>query len=72
MVPLELLEQLIPYDAEMEADARETNVLVASGRYVYGATSGDACHVFRFDPATAKIGFDFPPRPAKKAAKKAE
>jgi DNA topoisomerase-3 len=25
-----------------------------------------------FDPSTAKIGFDFPPRPAKKAAKKAE
>lgn len=25
-----------------------------------------------FDPVTAKIGFDFPPRPAKKAAKKAD
>jgi DNA topoisomerase III len=25
-----------------------------------------------FDPSTAKIGFDFPPRPAKKAAKEAE
>ncbi|HIJ64948.1 MAG TPA: PQQ-like beta-propeller repeat protein [Candidatus Hydrogenedentes bacterium] len=33
------------------ADERETHVLRTDGDVVYGATSGDQCHVFRFDPA---------------------
>ena len=41
--------------AGLEADARETNVLIAEGNAIYGATSGDVCHVFRFDAETRKV-----------------
>jgi len=41
--------------AGMEADSREINALAVEGNYVYGATSGDACHIFRFDPASARV-----------------
>ena len=34
-------------DRGIHADERSTNVLLASGNMVYGATSGDVCHVFR-------------------------
>ncbi len=42
-------------DRGIPADERSTNVLIASGNMVYGATSGDRCHIFRFDPRTKDI-----------------
>lgn len=42
-------------DREIPADERATNVLVTADSLVYGATSGDKCHVFRFDPEASKI-----------------
>jgi hypothetical protein len=42
-------------DQGLPADERATKVLVAEGDFLYGATSGDQCHVFRFDPATSEI-----------------
>jgi len=42
-------------DQGIPADERATNVLVAAGDVVYGATSGDKCHVFRLDPKTSKV-----------------
>ena len=37
-------------DRGFPADERSTNILIPSGDVVYGATSGDTCHIFRFDP----------------------
>ena len=37
------------------ADERATNILIATDNVVYGATSGDKCHVFRFDPKTSEL-----------------
>ncbi len=42
-------------DQGIPADERAVNVLVADGDVVYGATSGDKCHIFRFDPANKKV-----------------
>jgi len=42
-------------DRGLPADERCTNVLLADGNLVYGATSGDRCHVFRFDPITSEL-----------------
>jgi streptogramin lyase len=42
-------------DLGIPADERSTNVLIASGKTVYGATSGDVCHIFRFDPKTKTL-----------------
>ncbi|MHB9027345.1 MAG: NHL repeat-containing protein [Candidatus Latescibacterota bacterium] len=44
------LETVNLRDLGLPADERSTNVLLAAGNLVYGATSGDACHIFRFDP----------------------
>ena len=41
-------------DQGVPADERSTNVLIAAGDVVYGATSGFRCHVFRFEPKTKK------------------
>lgn len=41
-------------DNGFPADERSTNILIPSGNIVYGATSGDKCHIFRFDPSTKK------------------
>ena len=49
------LEQINLRDMGIPTDERSTNVLIASGKAVYGATSGDTCHVFRFDPQTGKL-----------------
>lgn len=45
-----LHEEVSLRDQGFAADERETNALVSAGNLVYGATSGDRCHVFRFDP----------------------
>jgi hypothetical protein len=37
-------------DRGLPADERSTNVLIAAGDSVFGATSGVRCHIFRFDP----------------------
>ena len=42
-------------DQGIPADERSTNILVSSGRGVYGATSGDKCHIFRFDPPSGEF-----------------
>ena len=42
-------------DQGIPADERSTNVLLTRNNLVYGATSGDTCHVFRFDPKTLRI-----------------
>ncbi|MFV2068404.1 MAG: hypothetical protein ACC645_15650, partial [Pirellulales bacterium] len=42
-------------DQGLAADERATHVLIAHGAVVYGATSGDACHIFRFDPSKSKV-----------------
>jgi len=42
-------------DLGIPADERSTNVLIASGDIVFGATSGDKCHIFRFDPRARKL-----------------
>ena len=42
-------------DQGLLADERETNVLEAVGNVVYGATSGDRCHVFRFSPGSKEL-----------------
>jgi hypothetical protein len=39
-------------DLGIAADERSTNVLIAAGNIVYGATSGDVCHIFRYNPQT--------------------
>lgn len=49
LVTVNLRDQGIP------SDERSTNVLAASGDLVYGATSGDRCHIFRFDPKAGKV-----------------
>lgn len=41
--------------AGIPADERAVNVLVAEGNAVYGATSGDACHIFRYDAETDQV-----------------
>jgi hypothetical protein len=41
--------------AGIPADERAMNVLAADGDFVYGATSGDACHVFRFNAKTDEV-----------------
>lgn len=40
-------------DQGLCADERSTNVLLARGNVVYGATSGERCYVLRFDPNQA-------------------
>lgn len=42
-------------DRGMASDERTTNALLVDGGTVYGATSGDVCHIFRFDPATGAV-----------------
>ncbi len=42
-------------DRGIPADERSTHVLDADGNLVYGATSGDTCHIFRFDPKTKTL-----------------
>ncbi|MFC1574222.1 hypothetical protein ACFL30_03480 [Candidatus Latescibacterota bacterium] len=42
-------------DRGIPADERSTNILIASGNIVYGATSGDKCHIFRFDTKTQEL-----------------
>lgn len=42
-------------DQGIPSDERSTNVLAVSGDIVYGATSGDRCHIFRFGPKTGKV-----------------
>ena len=42
-------------DQGIPADQRATNVLLTMDNIVYGATSGDRCHVFRFDPKTLQV-----------------
>jgi outer membrane protein assembly factor BamB len=42
-------------DQGFPADERSTNVLITAGDRVYGATSGDKCHIFRFDPHTKTV-----------------
>ena len=49
------LEEVNLQDQGIPSDERAMNVLIADGDMVYGATSGDKCHIFQFDPATATI-----------------
>ncbi|MHB9030328.1 MAG: NHL repeat-containing protein, partial [Candidatus Latescibacterota bacterium] len=42
-------------DRGVSSDERSTHVLAAAGDAVYGATSGDKCHIFRFEPKTGKL-----------------
>lgn len=42
-------------DRGIPADERSTNILLSSQNGIYGATSGDKCHVFRFDPQSEEI-----------------
>ena len=42
-------------DQGLPADERSTNALLAHGNVVYGATSGDRCHIFRFTPASGRV-----------------
>jgi hypothetical protein len=42
-------------DRGIPADERSTNALLASGNFIYCATSGDVCHIFRFDPKTKAL-----------------
>jgi outer membrane protein assembly factor BamB len=42
-------------DQGFPADERSTNALITVGNKVYGATSGDKCHIFRFDPHTKTV-----------------
>jgi hypothetical protein len=42
-------------DQGIPSDERSTEALIASGDVVYGVTSGDKCHVFRFDPQAKKV-----------------
>jgi len=42
-------------DRGIPTDERATNVLIAKRNTVYGTTSGDKCHVFRFTPASASL-----------------
>ena len=42
-------------DQGIPADERSTNVLAVSGNSVYGATSGDICHIFRFNPQSRVV-----------------
>lgn len=41
-------------DQGFPTDERSTNILIANGNVVYGATSGEKCHIFRFDPSVKK------------------
>jgi len=49
------LAQVSLRDRGFPADERSTHALIASGNAVYGATSGDKCHIFRFVPASGDI-----------------
>ena len=49
------LETLNMRDLGIPADERSTNVLIPAGSSVYGATSGDRCHIFRFEPSSKKL-----------------
>ncbi|MBN1293388.1 MAG: hypothetical protein JXB48_16225 [Candidatus Latescibacteria bacterium] len=42
-------------DSGIPADERSTNVMISSGNSVYGATSGDRCHIFRLNPETQEL-----------------
>lgn len=49
------LDEVSLRDQGFAADERETNVLIAVGDVVYGVTSGERCHVFRFDPSSGLV-----------------
>lgn len=49
------LETVNMRDQGLPADERSTNILISGGDVVYGATSGEKCHVFGFNPLTKKI-----------------
>ncbi|MBN1293389.1 MAG: hypothetical protein JXB48_16230 [Candidatus Latescibacteria bacterium] len=49
------LEQINLNDLGIPADERATNILISSGNMIFGATSGDRCHIFRFDPRKKKV-----------------
>ena len=49
------LDEVSLRDQGFAADERETNVLIAVGDVVYGATSGERCHVFRFAPSSGSV-----------------
>ncbi|MCE5250988.1 hypothetical protein LLG96_12285, partial [bacterium] len=49
------LEQVNLRDRGIPADERSTNILIADGNVVYGATSGDKCHIFRFEPRSGNL-----------------
>ena len=42
-------------DLGIPADERSTNILIPAGKVAYGATSGDRCHIFRYDPASNQM-----------------
>ena len=41
-------------DQGFPADERSTNILINKGNMTYGATSGEKCHIFRFDTSVKK------------------
>jgi hypothetical protein len=49
------MERVSLRDLGLPADERSTNILIPAGNVVYGATSGDRCHIFRFDPSAKKL-----------------
>jgi len=49
------LETVNLNDMGIPADERAMNTLIVSGNKVFGATSGDKCHIFRFDPSAKEI-----------------
>jgi hypothetical protein len=42
-------------DQGFSADERATHILITEGDVVYGTTSGERCHIFRFDPAAKTV-----------------
>ena len=42
-------------DLGIPADERSTNILLPAEKVVFGATSGNRCHIFRYDSATHKL-----------------
>lgn len=49
------LETLNMRDFGIPTDERSTNIIIPAGSSIYGATSGDRCHIFRFDPSSKKL-----------------
>lgn len=64
-----ILQREIPEDQALKLIAEGKTDLLRG--FVSNRTKRKFDAHLTFDPETAKIGFDFPPRPAKKAAKKA-